>query len=60
MFEGICGFDILVRYQKQDRDSIEAIRNIFISDPDGIKTPIAQIANIEGIVGSRQITRENI
>lgn len=59
VFEGIRRFDILVRYQKQDRDSIEAIGNLLISGPDGIKVPLAQIATIEEIVGPRQITREN-
>lgn len=59
VFEGIRSFDILVRYQKQDRDSIEAIRNLLISGPDDIKVPLAQIATIEEIVGPRQITREN-
>ncbi len=59
VFEGIRRFDILVRYQKQDRDSIEAIRNLLISGPDNIKVPLAQIATIEEIVGPRQITREN-
>ncbi len=59
VFEGIRRFDILVRYQKQDRDSIEAIRNLLISGPDGIKIPLTQIASIEEIVGPRQITREN-
>ncbi|GAW86413.1 cobalt-zinc-cadmium resistance protein CzcA [Bathymodiolus platifrons methanotrophic gill symbiont] len=59
VFEGIRRFDILVRFQKQDRDSIEAIRNLLISGPDGIKVPLAQIATIEEIVGPRQITREN-
>lgn len=59
VFEGIRRFDILVRYQKQDRDSIEAIGNLLISGPDGIKVPLAQIASIEEIVGPRQITREN-
>jgi len=59
VFEGIRRFDILVRYQKQDRDNIEAIRNLLISGPDGIKVPLAQIASIEEIVGPRQITREN-
>ncbi len=59
VFEGIRRFDILVRYQKQDRDSIEAIRNLLISGPEGIRVPLAQIATIEEIVGPRQITREN-
>ncbi|BCG63412.1 MAG: cobalt-zinc-cadmium resistance protein CzcA [Methyloprofundus sp.] len=59
VFEGIRRFDILVRYQKQDRDSLEAIGNLLISGPEGIKVPLAQIATIKEIVGPRQITREN-
>ncbi len=59
VFEGIRRFDILVRYQKQHRDSIEAIKNLLISGPDGIKVPLAQIATIKEIVGQRQISREN-
>ncbi|MCF6252307.1 MAG: CusA/CzcA family heavy metal efflux RND transporter [Methylococcaceae bacterium] len=59
VFEGIRRFDILVRYQKQSRDNIEAIRNLLINGPDDITVPLAQIASIEEIVGPRQITREN-
>jgi cobalt-zinc-cadmium resistance protein CzcA len=59
IFEGIRRYDILVRYRKQDRDTLEAIRNLLISGPDGIKVPLAQVATIEEIVGPRQITREN-
>ncbi len=59
VFEGIRRFDILVRYRKQDRDTPEAIRNLLISGPNGIKVPLAQVATIAEIVGPRQITREN-
>ncbi len=59
VFEGIRRFDILVRYREQDRSTPEAIRNLLISGPEGIKVPLAQIATIEEIVGPRQITREN-
>ncbi len=59
VFEGIRRFDILVRYREQDRSTPEAIRNLLITGPEGIKVPLAQIATIEEIVGPRQITREN-
>jgi len=59
VFEGVKRYDILVRYRKQDRDSLEALRNLLISGPDGLKVPLAQVATIEEIVGPRQITREN-
>jgi cobalt-zinc-cadmium resistance protein CzcA len=59
MFEGIRRFDIYVRYEKSARDSPEAIRNILITGPDGIRVPLEQLATVEEIVGPRQITREN-
>lgn len=59
VFEGIRRFDIYVRYPQQARDTPEAIRNLLISGPNGIKVPLAQVATIKEIVGPRQITREN-
>ena len=59
IFEGIRRYDILVRYQKQDRDTLESIKNLLISGDNGINIPLSQIASIEEIVGPRQITREN-
>ncbi|WP_198246612.1 efflux RND transporter permease subunit [methane-oxidizing endosymbiont of Gigantopelta aegis] len=59
VFEGIRRFDILVRYREQDRNTVEAIRNLLITGPNNIQIPLAQIASIEEIVGPRQITREN-
>jgi cobalt-zinc-cadmium resistance protein CzcA len=59
IFEGIRRYDILVRYQKQDRDTLESIKNLLISGDNGINVPLSHIAKIEEIVGPRQITREN-
>jgi cobalt-zinc-cadmium resistance protein CzcA len=59
VFEGIKRFDIFVRYQQANRDTSEAINNLLISGPSGIKVPLAQIATIKEIIGPRQITREN-
>lgn len=59
VFEGVRRYDIFVRYREQDRASLDAIRNLLISGPDGIKVPLAQVASIKEIIGPRQITREN-
>lgn len=59
IFEGIRRFDIYVRYDEVDRNTPEAIANILISAPNGLRVPLAQIAEIKEIVGPRQITREN-
>ncbi len=59
VFEGIRRFEILVRYREQDRNSIEAIKNLLITGANGINVPLSQVAEVKEIVGPRQITREN-
>ncbi len=58
IFEGIRRFDILVRFQPEARQTPEAIKNILIETPSGVKVPLSQLADFEEIVGPRQITRE--
>jgi cobalt-zinc-cadmium resistance protein CzcA len=59
VFEGIKRFDILVRYVPEARGTADAIANIIVAAPGGLKVPLSQLAKIEEIVGPRQITREN-
>lgn len=59
IFEEIRRFDIYVRFIRQAREDIDAIRHILITAPGGAKIPLDQLAHIEEIVGPRQITREN-
>ena len=59
IFEGIRRFDVLVRFAETFRNTPEAIENILIASPAGIKVPLAQLATVEEIIGPRQITREN-
>lgn len=59
IFEGIPRFDILVRYAPENRGSEDAIANILVPTPGNVKVPLSELANIEEIVGPRQITREN-
>ncbi len=59
IFEGIRRFDILVRYAPEARQTIEAIREIIIEAPDGKRVPLSELADIQEIVGPRQITRED-
>jgi cobalt-zinc-cadmium resistance protein CzcA len=59
IFEGTKRFEILVRYPAERRSTAEQIANILIDSPTGIRVPLAQLAQIEEIVGPRQITREN-
>jgi cobalt-zinc-cadmium resistance protein CzcA len=59
IFEGVRRFDILVRYEPRARETAEAIRNILVNGPDGIKVPLDELATMEEVVGPRQITRED-
>lgn len=59
IFEGIRRFDIYVRYKPEARNTAESIKEIIIATPDGQKVPLAQLATIKEIVGSRQIRRED-
>ncbi len=59
VFEGVKRFDIYIRYVPGARGSAEAIGNILIPAPGGLRVPLAVLAKIEEIVGPRQVTREN-
>lgn len=58
IFEGIRRFDILVRFAESHRNTPEAIGRILIHAPEGARVPLAELTEIEEIVGPRQITRE--
>jgi heavy metal efflux system protein len=59
IFEGIRRFDIYVRYAPAARETVEAIRELLITAPDGKRIPLDQLATIDELVGPRQITRED-
>jgi heavy metal efflux system protein len=59
VFEGIRRFQILVRYPEENRSTAEQIGNILVAAPDGLRVPLSDLAQIEEIVGPRQITRQN-
>jgi len=59
IYEGIRGFDILVRYPADARDTVERIADILVTAPGGVRVPLSDVARLEEIVGPRQITRED-
>ena len=52
-------YDLRVRFQDLDRDSVSDIRNINISSPLGPQIPLYQVAEIGYGKGPVEITREN-
>ncbi len=59
IFEDVRRFDILVRFEPEARNSIEAIRQVLVNTPDGGVQPLEELATVREIVGPRQITRED-
>lgn len=59
IFEGVRRFDIFVRFAPEYRSTAEAIGNILVAGPGEVRVPLSELANIEELVGPRQITRED-
>ena len=59
VYQGEKYFDLVVRWSEPYRKSIEAIRRILVSTPDGAAVPLAQVAEIDEVVGPALIYRED-
>ena len=59
VFEGIRRFDIFVRFAPEYRCTPDAIGRLLVHGPGKVRVPLSELAEIEEVVGPRQITREN-
>jgi cobalt-zinc-cadmium resistance protein CzcA len=59
VYEGEKHFDLTVRWKPAYRESLEAIREITVSTPDGAQVPLGQLADIEVVEGPGIIYRED-
>lgn len=59
VFEGVRQFPIVVRFTEEARASVDSIRRIVLRSPEGAQVPLSAVADIETLVGPRQITRED-
>jgi cobalt-zinc-cadmium resistance protein CzcA len=59
VYEGEKRFDLTVRLATQNRQSIEDVRNLFITSPTGDQVPLKQLADVEFVIGPNQIQRED-
>lgn len=59
VFEGEKRFDLTVRLASVNRQSIEDVRNLFITAPGGEQIPLKQIAEVEFKIGPNQVQRED-
>jgi cobalt-zinc-cadmium resistance protein CzcA len=56
--QGEARYDVTLRYQKQDRDTQEAIANIRLLAPSGERVSLAQLTKVSTTDGAEQINRE--
>jgi cobalt-zinc-cadmium resistance protein CzcA len=59
VYEGEKLFDLVVRFLPEYRQDVEAIGNILVSTPDGLRIPLKQVAAITTQTGAFIIYREN-
>lgn len=59
VFEGEKRFDMVVRLEKENRQSLEDVKNLFVTAPNGNQIPLEQLASIEYKEGPNQIQRDD-
>ncbi len=60
ILEGQRRFDLLVWFDEQSRNDLEAIRSTMISTPDGSPVALGTVAKVEATNGPNTINRENV
>ncbi len=59
VFEGEKRFDMVVRLQRDERENIDEVNNLFVPLPSGNRVPINQVADIQFKDAPAQISRED-
>ena len=57
--EGRERFPVRVRYMRELRDNVEALKRIFVSTPKGVQIPLEQVVNLVRRPGPAKIASEN-
>ncbi len=59
VYEGEKRFDLVVRLEKENRQSITDISNLFVTAPNGNQVPVSQLAEVKLVVSPSQIQRDD-
>ncbi|MBL7850493.1 MAG: efflux RND transporter permease subunit [Cyclobacteriaceae bacterium] len=59
VYENERRFDLVVRLEKEQRKTIDDLRELFITAPDGKQVPLFQVADVKLQVGPNQIQRDD-
>ena len=60
VFEGEKRFDLVLRYDNENRSTIEQIKNTMLDAGNGQKVPLEAVADIQSTSGPNTINRENV
>ncbi|CAN5920140.1 efflux RND transporter permease subunit [soil metagenome] len=60
VYEGARSFDLILRFDEDNRGNLENIRHTLIDTPDGNKIPLYQVADVVSAAGPNTINRENV
>ena len=60
VFEEERSFDMVLRFDNENRNDLNAIRNVTMTTYQGEKIPLHYIADIESSTGPNSISRENV
>ncbi len=59
IYEGEKRFDLVVRLDKENRQSLEDVKNLFVTSSKGTQIPLGQVAEVSFKVGPNQIQRDD-
>lgn len=59
VYEGEKRFDLVVRLEKENRQSLDDINNLFITASNGNQIPVSQLAEVEFKTSPNQIQRDD-
>ncbi|HWA07406.1 MAG TPA: CusA/CzcA family heavy metal efflux RND transporter, partial [Ignavibacteria bacterium] len=59
IFEGDRKFDIVIKYDDEYKNNINAVKNVLVSSSTGLKLPLSELADIEIEDGYSEISRDD-
>lgn len=59
VYEGDRQFDLVIRYDEQNRNNLSSVQDLFISLPNGNQIPLSEVATVKYQEGPSLISRDN-
>jgi CzcA family heavy metal efflux pump len=60
IYEGQFYFDLIVRFEKESRNSMDAIQRALIQLPEGGQLPLNKLAAVSSVSSANSVSRENV